>query len=316
MKDSTGEDRVASAYYKEVGTHETPTPDSEKEDFTQYTEKKNLARLATFRKLFPTKSVPKNPPPRPAEAPTNGITQMATAAVLTDDEYKTLEKLICQDPSVLELKQKLACGYLKFVIGRAGHRSKNPELVAELIAEGNIGLMLAIDKYDVGRGLRFLTYAAWWIDSTMREHLNRIGGVHMPSHARKRYRKQRAEEDKLIAQGTLNDYTVQEPIVSNLEAAVVSSDLNTETSASDGEFNIMAHINACGLTRREKVIVIYYFALRGGEPKTFRDLAKLLYRFDGVKITSERVRQVKEGAAKAIHDHFTNCGITSVSDVF
>ena len=316
MKDSTGEDRVASAYYREVGTHATPTPPGEKEDFTRYAALKNIARARLFATAFPDRTMPKNAPPRKGEKPTKGLTSEAARSVLGEDEFKAFEKAVCQDSTVVPMKKKLACGYLKFVIGRAGKRSKNPELVAELIGEGNAGLMIAIDKFEVDKGFRFLTYAACWIDCTMREHLNRIGGVHMPSHARKKYRKQRAEEDKLIAAGVLNEYTVQEPIVSSLENASVASDLNTEDAASDGEFSMMMHLNACGLSRREKVILVYYYALRSGEPKTFRDLAKLLHRFDGVKITSERVRQVKERAVKTLHDHLTALGIQSVSDVF
>lgn len=288
MRDSTGEDRVAGAYYREVGRHPNPTPDGERRAFLDYVAAKHKVRTRLMKTL----------PHR------------------TKEQRAALEKVVCNDPNVVPLKKKIACGYLKFVIGAAGKKTKNPELIAELIAEGNIGLMMAIDKFEPERGHRFLTYAAWWIDSLMREYLNRTGGVHVPSHARKKYRKQRQDEDKLIAQGKLTDYTVEEPTVSSLDPAVMASDDNTEETVKNAEFNALRYLNGAGLTRREKVILIYYYALRGGEARTFRDLSRLLYQFDGVKLTSERVRQIKERGVKTLQRHLVESGISATADVF
>jgi RNA polymerase sigma factor (sigma-70 family) len=288
MRDSTGEDRVASAYYREVGRHPTPTPDGERKMFREYDRLKAAAR----------KRLKETHPHR------------------TKEERKALEQLVCRDASLVPLKQKIACGYLKFVIGYAGKKTKNPELITELISEGNNGLMVAIDKFEPRRGFRFLTYAAWWIDSYMREHLNRTGGVHVPSHARKKYRKQRQDEDKLIAQGKLSEYTTEEPVMSGTDPSTLASEYDVEAAVKQAEFNLLRHLNLAGLGRREKVILIYYYALRGGEPYTFRDLSRVLYQFDGMRLTSERVRQLKEKAVRGLKEHLASLDIQAASDVF
>lgn len=288
MRDSQGDDRVASAYYREVGRHPNPTPEGERKAFMEYVEAKDGARKR-LAKTLPHKS---------------------------KVERERLERAVCADSKVTTIKQRIACGYLKFVVGRAGHKSKNPELVAELIAEGNIGLMVAIDKFDPYRGLRFLTYAAWWIDSYMREYLNKSSGVHVPSHARKKYRKQRADEDKLIAQGKLTDYTVEEPSLASTDPAALASPFDTEEEVKNQEFNPLSYMHAAGLGRRERLILIYYYALRGGEGHTFRDLARVLYQFDGVRLTSERIRQLKEKGVDQLKAHLQDNDITTTADVF
>lgn len=288
MRDSQGDDRVASAYYREVGQHANPTPDGERQGFMDYVLAKDAARKR-LSKVMPRRS---------------------------KEDRERIERAVCNDPRVVAIKQRLACGYLKFVVGRAGHKSKNAELVAELIAEGNIGLMVAIDKFDPMRGLRFLTYAAWWIDSYMREYLNKSSGVHVPSHARKKYRKQRADEDKLIAQGKLTDYTVEEPSVSSMDPSTLAATNDTEEEVKNAEFNPLRHMRDAGLGRRERLILIYYYALRGGEGHTFRDLARVLYQFDGVRLTSERIRQLKEKGVGQLKEHLVANDIETADDVF
>lgn len=286
MKDPMGgDDRVAVAYYREVGRLVQPTPESERKAFAEYAAVKLRVR-EEFRAKFPL------------------------------EDEKAIESRVVNHRHVVPLKQKLANGYVKFVIGHAGKKSKNREMIQELISEGNIGLMVAIDKFDPTRNLRFLTYAAWWIDSYMREYLNKAGGVHVPSHARKKYRKQRQEEDKLIAQGKLKDYTVEEPSMASTDPAMLAAEFNTEDLVKNSEFNSLKHLYDAGLCRREMLILIYYYALRGGEARTFRDLSRVLYQFDGVKLTSERIRQLKEKGVKTLQRHLASQKIVSTFDVF
>jgi RNA polymerase sigma-32 factor len=69
--------------------------------------------------------------------------------------------------------QQMVSAYLRLVVATAG-RFRNYGLpMADLIQEGNIGLMLAINRFDPERGVRFSTYATWWIRSSMQEYVLR-----------------------------------------------------------------------------------------------------------------------------------------------
>jgi RNA polymerase sigma-32 factor len=69
--------------------------------------------------------------------------------------------------------QQLAGSHLRLVIKIARENSGYGLPVGDLIAEGNVGLMQAAGKFDVQRGVRFATYAAWWIRAAIREYVLR-----------------------------------------------------------------------------------------------------------------------------------------------
>ncbi len=61
---------------------------------------------------------------------------------------------------------------LRFVVSVAKHYQNQGVLFEDLIAEGNIGLIRQLDKYDVHKELRFITYQVWWIKQQMMESLS------------------------------------------------------------------------------------------------------------------------------------------------
>jgi RNA polymerase sigma factor (sigma-70 family) len=208
-----------------------------------------------------------------------------------------------------QVKQKIACGYLKFVIRHAHRKTKDPDLRQELIAEGNIGLMVAIDKFDLERGTRFLTYGASWIDVYMREYINRAPGVHIPNHRRKDLRKQKTNEDKMMALGQIREYTTVEPIVTSFDTSLLPSPDSPETTAQEEELNVLSYLIASGLSCRERFILIHYYGLRGGETQNFRALARLLYLIDGTLLSSECIRQLKEKSLNQIKEYLSSSGV-------
>lgn len=208
------------------------------------------------------------------------------------------------------IKQKIACGYLKFVVRQAHRKTKDPDLRQELIAEGNIGLMVAIDKFDLARGTRFLTYGASWIDVYMREYINRAPGVHIPNHRRKDLRKQKTNEDKLMALGQLREYTAVEPVVTSFDTSLLPSPDCPETTAQEEELNVLSYLIASGLSCRERFILIHYYGLRGGETQNFRALARLLYLIDGMLLSSECIRQLKEKSLSQLKEYLSCSGVS------
>jgi RNA polymerase primary sigma factor len=69
-------------------------------------------------------------------------------------------------------RNRLANGNLRFVVNVAKKYQGKGLPLADLIGEGNIGLMMAVDHYDVDKGYHFISYAVWWIRQTILKALN------------------------------------------------------------------------------------------------------------------------------------------------
>ena len=96
----------------------------------------------------------------------NYLREISAYAQLTQEEETELAKRIEQGD--LEAKQKLIQANLKLVITiarKAIHMSSLP--IVDLIQEGNMGLMIAAEKFNYKLGYRFSTYASWWIKQAM-----------------------------------------------------------------------------------------------------------------------------------------------------
>jgi RNA polymerase sigma-32 factor len=73
----------------------------------------------------------------------------------------------------LEAAHKLICANLRFVVKIANEYRSYGLRLADLVQEGNIGLMMAVKKFDPQRGLRLITYAVWWIRATIQSYILR-----------------------------------------------------------------------------------------------------------------------------------------------
>jgi RNA polymerase sigma-32 factor len=110
-----------------------------------------------------------------------------------------------------EVARRLVCGHLRLVVKIAlEHRFSGVDLV-DLIAEGNVGLLIALGKYEPERGVRLSTYASWWIRALVRRYvmdnrrLVRIGTTARQRHVMRHLREERArlERDGLPAEAEL-----------------------------------------------------------------------------------------------------------------
>jgi RNA polymerase primary sigma factor len=83
----------------------------------------------------------------------------------------------------LAARNRFACTFLRFVVAMAARVGRNSWALEDRVQEGNLGLLKAIDRFDPERGVRFSTYAAWWIrHAIIRALTDRARTVRVPSH--------------------------------------------------------------------------------------------------------------------------------------
>lgn len=100
------------------------------------------------------------------------LSNVMSKAMLSEEEELDLARRWRNNGEHIAM-QKLVSAYLRLVVATAT-RFRNYGLpMPDLIQEGNIGLMLAVNRFDPERGVRFSTYASWWIRSSIQEYVLR-----------------------------------------------------------------------------------------------------------------------------------------------
>ena len=101
------------------------------------------------------------------------------ASLLTVEEERYLGKLIVEENDPLA-REQLVRSNLRLVVNIAKKYAGRGMSLGDLIEEGNLGLIRAVDYFDPERGVRFSTYAAWWIkQSIKRALLENVQPVHL-----------------------------------------------------------------------------------------------------------------------------------------
>ena len=105
-----------------------------------------------------------------------GVNPLLTAA----EELELARKVVAGDFSA---RQKMIVSNLRLVVSIAKHYLNRGILIADLIEEGNLGLIHALEKFDPERGFRFSTYATWWIRQNIeRAIMNQSRTIRLPVH--------------------------------------------------------------------------------------------------------------------------------------
>ena len=101
--------------------------------------------------------------------------------LLTADQEKELATRVHQGD--MEARNHLAAANLRLVVSIAKRYSNRGLMLLDLIEEGNVGLMRAVEKFDPAANCRFSTYATWWIKQAIRRALtNTVKTVRIPSY--------------------------------------------------------------------------------------------------------------------------------------
>ncbi len=244
--------------------------------------------------------------------------------LISRTEEVALAKLIHQGDA--EALEQLVSSNLRLVV-KIAHDFKGMGLpLQDLVAEGNIGLMRAAEKFDPEKGAKFSSYAAWWIKQAMRRALTeKSKTIRIPvasvtkivkiRNVRNRLRREldREPSDKEIAghlelservvrrlrRADMKTVSLQDPILRGEEGDLESliPDENADTPfgiMDDGESDMRLGLLLEKLDPRERYILCLRYGLEGNTTHTLEEISKCLGR------TRERVRQIQKRALKKL----------------
>jgi len=231
--------------------------------------------------------------------------------VMTPDRERELSKLISSgnltDKELKSINKELLEGNLRFVITVAKQYQNQGLDFPDLIAEGNLGLMKAINHFDWSRDLRFISYAVWWVKQSILQSLNdNARTIRLPVNVVQDL--QRAKKEIESNGGKLSDKFQNLPSIVDLDMGInedgdtlVDIIKNEQADMPDAIFNTKDELKQQlislldVLDNREKTIVGDYFGLTG-TPRTLEDIG------GDFNLTKERVRQIKEKALRKLRN--------------
>jgi len=253
-------------------------------------------------------------------------------------EIKKIEPLSSQEEVALAQQaktgdtiafQKLVTHNLRFVVAMAKKFQGQGVPFEDLINEGNLGLIRAVNTFDETRGFKFISYAVWWITQRMRTAIQKTGRVvRLPSHITesmgKLYRKSLELEQEFEREPTteemaeISDTTIKwiEDLVKAYSGPVSLEDSSIEDrplieylTSSDPrpEMQLMQDSLKNEISNlvktlkiRESQVLTEYYGLGEDDPKTLEQIGEIL------NLSSERVRQIKERALQRLRKSTTS----------
>jgi RNA polymerase primary sigma factor len=231
--------------------------------------------------------------------------------VMTPERERELAKLISSgvltEKETNKVYQELVEGNLRFVITVAKQYQNQGLDFPDLINEGNLGLMKAIQNFDWSKNLRFISYAVWWVKQSILQSLNdNARTIRLPVNVvQDLHRAKKAIESN---GGKLEDKFQNLPSMIDLDMSInedgdtlVDVIRNDQADMPDEAFDtkdelkkqLISLLNV--LDDREKTIVEDYYGLTG-TPRTLEDIG------GDFNLTKERVRQIKEKALRKLRN--------------
>ncbi|MFY9270998.1 MAG: sigma-70 family RNA polymerase sigma factor [Candidatus Manganitrophaceae bacterium] len=261
---------------------------------------------------------------QPADAVKTYLRDIRRSTLLTFKEEVMLAKRIGKGDEAA--RQRMIESNLRLVVS-IGKRYMNRGLpFSDIIEEGNIGLIKAVEKYNYRKGFRFSTYASWWIrQSIERAIINQSKLIRLPVHVVERVNhylshvedlvqelgrepeggeiaqkmKIQGEDVDQIQQLLRKTYSLDSPIAANKETSL--RDVIEDTS------QVSPMVKAEGVRRREDIlewisklkdneqqVLKLRFGLDGDEPYTLEEIGRVF------GLTRERVRQIESSALRKL----------------
>lgn len=243
--------------------------------------------------------------------------------ITPDEEVELAQKIKMGDQIALD---RLVRANLRFVVSVAKQYQNQGLSLADLINEGNVGLIKAAQRFDETKGFKFISYAVWWIRQAIlqavaeqsrmvRLPLNQVGFLSRVKktassleqlYQRKPTIKEIADEldmpeGKIEAILKINskEVSMDAPVTSDDDLTFIDTVVPEDNY--DADKDVMSEFESAEIKRsllvlseKERQVIIYYFGLESNKSYTLEEIG---YMMD---MTRERVRQVKDKALKKL----------------
>ena len=252
------------------------------------------------------------------------LKEIGVVPLLSNEEEKELA--IAVENGDLEAKQRLAEANLRLVVSIAKRYVGRGMQFLDLIQEGNMGLMKAVDKFDYSKGFKFSTYATWWIRQAItRAIADQARTIRIPVHMVETINKLVREQRNLLQElgqdptpeqiAELMDMTpdkVREILKIAQEPVSLETPIGEEDDSHLGDFiedevieNPVDYTTRVvlreqldevldTLTDREENVLRLRFGLDDGKMRTLEDVGKVF------NVTRERIRQIEAKALRKL----------------
>jgi RNA polymerase primary sigma factor len=232
--------------------------------------------------------------------------------VTPEEELYLAKKIANGDNSAID---KLVKANLRFVISVAKDYQNQGVPLADLISEGNYGLITAAKRFDHTKGYRFISYAVWWVKQGILQCLNdNSRTVRLPANMINKISKVRKEIEKFEKDNErepshleIENLNIPKCVYLNATinedgtelGSIISDDIfGSPDEIEEEEDTLKKHLENVMdiLSEREKKIINYYFGI-DGESMTLEVIG------EEFNLTKERIRQIKESAIRKIRNN-------------